>query len=67
MRLRCPRCGLSLAIRSPTIAPSYCPRCLVRRRAAVEFVVADARPVVSTLEGGAAEEAVARKPQAGSV
>lgn len=41
MLLTCPRCGLSLAIRSMTIAPSYCPRCLARRREAVELVRAE--------------------------
>ena len=39
MRLTCPHCGLSLTVRSWTIAPSYCPRCLVRRRKVVEFIV----------------------------
>lgn len=39
MRLNCPCCGLSLNPRSAMIAPHYCPRCLVRRRVAVEFIV----------------------------
>ncbi|HWF73795.1 MAG TPA: hypothetical protein VG186_10655 [Solirubrobacteraceae bacterium] len=43
MRLTCPRCRLSLTIRNWSIAPAYCPRCLVRRREAVELVTADAR------------------------
>ena len=44
MRLNCPRCGLTLNFRSASIAPHYCPRCLVRRREAVEFVPVAAEP-----------------------
>jgi hypothetical protein len=33
----CPRCGLVLAPRLPALAPRHCPRCLARRRVAVEL------------------------------
>jgi hypothetical protein len=57
MRLTCPRCGLSLTPRSATIAPHYCPRCLARRREAIEFVVAvdGAEAVDGAAEDGATQ------------
>ena len=33
--VRCPRCGLVVASRSPSLEPRHCPRCLAHRRAAV--------------------------------
>ena len=33
--LKCPRCGLVLAPRLPSLQPRHCPRCLAHRRAAV--------------------------------
>jgi hypothetical protein len=43
VRLTCPRCGLSLTVRSMLIAPPYCPRCLGRRRALVELATSAPR------------------------
>lgn len=33
----CPRCGLSIGIRSPWLTITHCPRCLARARALVEM------------------------------
>jgi hypothetical protein len=33
--LNCPRCGLSIGIRSPWLAITHCPRCIARHRVAV--------------------------------
>jgi hypothetical protein len=35
--LNCPRCGLSIGIRTPWLAMTYCPRCIARTRTAVEL------------------------------
>jgi hypothetical protein len=35
--LRCPECGLVLTPRPLSIAPLFCPRCLARRRRAIEL------------------------------
>ncbi len=35
--LNCPRCGLSIGIRSPWLAITHCPRCIARARTAVEL------------------------------
>ena len=35
--LNCPRCGLSIGIRSPWLTITHCPRCLARARALVEM------------------------------
>jgi hypothetical protein len=35
--VRCPACGLTLSPRVPILLPCYCPRCLVRERAAIEL------------------------------
>ncbi len=35
--LRCPHCRLVISPRMPVLAPHHCPRCLVRRRIAVEL------------------------------
>ena len=40
-RLRCPECRLLLSPRWPLIAPEYCPRCLAKRKAAIQLVAAD--------------------------
>jgi len=36
--LNCPRCGLSIEIRSPWLAMTHCPRCVARDHAAVELL-----------------------------
>jgi hypothetical protein len=33
----CPSCGLTLAPRMPILLPRHCPRCLARKRTAVEL------------------------------
>ena len=35
--VRCPRCGLIIAPRMPTLSPRHCPRCLGRHRVVVEL------------------------------
>jgi hypothetical protein len=35
--LNCPRCGLSLAVRSRWLAITHCPRCVARARTIVEL------------------------------
>jgi len=35
--VKCPRCGLVLASRLPSLEPRHCPRCLARRRIAVSL------------------------------
>jgi hypothetical protein len=35
--VRCPSCGLVLAPRTALLVPRYCPRCLARRRSAMEL------------------------------
>jgi hypothetical protein len=35
--VRCPRCKLVIVPRMTALVPRYCPRCLARRRLAVEF------------------------------
>jgi hypothetical protein len=35
--LNCPRCGLSIEIRSHWLAVTHCPRCIARSRTAVEL------------------------------
>jgi len=47
---------LSLTIRASAIAPAYCPRCLVRRREAVEFVRTERAPAA----GGRANRSPAK-------
>lgn len=41
--LNCPECGLSVALLFPCAPIEHCPRCLARRRRAVELFVS-ARP-----------------------
>lgn len=36
--LNCPRCGLSIAVRSPWLVMTHCPRCVARARTAVELI-----------------------------
>ncbi len=35
--LNCPRCGLSIEVRSPLLAIRHCPRCIGRSRTVVEL------------------------------
>jgi hypothetical protein len=35
--LNCPRCGLSIAVRSRWLAITHCPRCVARARTVVEL------------------------------
>jgi hypothetical protein len=35
--LNCPRCGLSIALRSRWLAITHCPRCVARSRTIVEL------------------------------
>ncbi len=35
--LNCPRCGLSIGIRSPWLTMTHCPRCVARHRIAVQL------------------------------
>jgi uncharacterized paraquat-inducible protein A len=35
--LNCPRCGLSIALRSRWLAITHCPRCVARTRTIVEL------------------------------
>ncbi len=35
--LNCPRCGLSIEVRSRWLAITHCPRCVARARRAVEL------------------------------
>jgi hypothetical protein len=46
--VRCPRCRLVLSPRLPVLTPRHCPRCLVRRRLAVELETFETPPPAET-------------------
>jgi hypothetical protein len=62
--LNCPECGLTVVLRFPCAPIEHCPRCLARRRRAVElFVTAQPRRHEPQSQEGAPrapEQAVSR-------
>jgi hypothetical protein len=49
--LNCPRCGLSIAVRSRWLAIKHCPRCVARQRTVVELFGSRLPARVSYAEG----------------
>ena len=47
--VRCPRCKLVIVPRMQALVPRHCPRCLARRRLAVEFEQVPARPSMANI------------------
>lgn len=60
----CPRCGLSVRLRFPNLAPEHCPRCLARRETATEMQFSDlpGGPGASCTDVGAPDRSAADLP-----
>jgi hypothetical protein len=43
--MNCPRCGLTIGLRAPSLMLDRCPRCLARARAAIPMYLTDDPPV----------------------